>query len=73
MSFTPQQLADEICKHIPDFKITYKPDVRLQYADSWPQSIDDSIARADWGWQHEYDLAKMTKDMLEHIQQMVEH
>jgi nucleoside-diphosphate-sugar epimerase len=73
MSFTPQQLADEICKHIPEFKITYKPDVRQQYADSWPQSIDDSVARADWGWQHEYDLAKMTKDMLEHIQQMVEH
>ncbi|MBK7853188.1 MAG: NAD-dependent epimerase/dehydratase family protein [Bacteroidetes bacterium] len=73
MSFTPKQLADEICKHIPEFKITYKPDVRQQYADSWPQSIDDSVARADWGWQHEYDLAKMTKDMLEHIQHMLVH
>lgn len=71
MSFTPAQLAAEIQKHIPDFKITYKPDVRQQYADSWPQSIDDSFARNDWGWKHEYDLAKMTKDMLEHISLVV--
>ncbi|HNP97638.1 MAG TPA: NAD-dependent epimerase/dehydratase family protein, partial [Bacteroidia bacterium] len=73
MSFTPKQLSEEIRKHIPDFTITYKPDVRQQYADSWPQSIDDSVARTDWGWKHEYDLAKMTKDMLEHIQQMLVH
>ena len=73
MSFTPKMLADEIKKHIPDFTCTYKPDIRQQYADSWPQRIDDSEARADWGWSHEYDLAHMTEDMLSHIQNMVEH
>ncbi len=73
ISFTPAELASEIKKHIPDFKISYKPDVRQQYADSWPQSIDDAHARKDWGWKHEFDLAKMTEDMLHHIQQMVEH
>ncbi|MBL0104773.1 MAG: NAD-dependent epimerase/dehydratase family protein [Bacteroidetes bacterium] len=73
MSFTPAQLADEIRKHIPDFKITYKPDVRQQYADSWPKSIDDSCARTDWKWHAEYDLCRMTEDMLVHIQAMVQH
>jgi nucleoside-diphosphate-sugar epimerase len=73
MSFTPKMLAEEIQKHIPGFTCTYKPDVRQQYADSWPQRIDDSEARADWGWSHEYDLSHMTTDMLVHIQEMVEH
>jgi nucleoside-diphosphate-sugar epimerase len=73
MSFTPAELATEIKKHIPDFKISYNPDVRQQYADSWPQSIDDSVARKDWGWKHDFDLKKMTEDMLHHIQQVVEH
>jgi len=73
MSFTPKMLAEEIQKHIHDFTCTYKPDVRQQYADSWPQRIDDSEARADWGWSHEYDLSHMTEDMLEHIQNTVEH
>jgi len=73
MSFSPAQLAAEIKKHIPDFVISYKPDIRQQYADSWPQSIDDSAARSDWKWQPEYDLSKMTEDMLHHIQQVVEH
>ncbi len=73
ISFSPKQLAEEIKKHIPDFKISYKPDVRQQYADSWPQSIDDSASRKDWNWKHEFDLAKMTEDMLHHIQQVVEH
>jgi nucleoside-diphosphate-sugar epimerase len=71
MSFAPKDLADEIRKHIPGFKITYKSDIRQQYADSWPQSIIDIDARRDWGWKHEYDLKKMTEDMLMHIQQMV--
>ncbi len=71
MSFTPEQLSAEIKKHIPDFKISYKPDIRQEYANSWPNSIDDSRARSDWGWKHEYDLAAMTSDMLQHIQHMV--
>jgi nucleoside-diphosphate-sugar epimerase len=71
MSFTPEQLSAEIKKHIPDFKIMYKPDIRQEYANSWPNSIDDSRARSDWGWKHEYDLAAMTSDMLQHIQHMV--
>ena len=64
VSFSPKQLADEIKKHIPAFTISYKPDFRQQIADSWFKSIDDTTARDDWGWQHEYDLAKMTKDMI---------
>jgi nucleoside-diphosphate-sugar epimerase len=73
MSFTPHMLAEEIKHHIPGFTITYKPDIRQQYADSWPHHIDDSHARKDWSWKHQYDLKKMTEDMLLHIQQMVEH
>lgn len=73
MSFTPEMLAAEIQKHIPDFTCTYKPDIRQRYADSWPQRIDDSEARADWGWSHEYDLPHMTEDMLMHIQQTLVH
>ena len=71
MSFTPRELAAEIRRHLPDFVIDYAPDVRQQYADSWPRSIDDSVARADWGWQHQYDLVRMTEDMLAHIQPAV--
>ena len=73
MSFNPEQLAGEIKKHIPDFNITYKPDIRQKYADSWPKSIDDSKARKDWGWRPEFDLASMTEDMLQHIQMTVNH
>ena len=73
ISFTPDQLAAEIKKHIPDFSISYTPDIRQEYADSWPNSIDDSRARADWGWKHKYDLAAMTNDMLQHIHLMVNH
>jgi|SRR6185437_6274187 len=67
ISFSPEEIAAEIRKHIPEFKITYKPDSRQAIADSWPQSIDDSHARADWGWKHNYSLAGMTEDMLMHI------
>jgi nucleoside-diphosphate-sugar epimerase len=67
MSFSPEEIASEIKKHIPEFTISYQPDYRQQIADSWPQSIDDSVARADWGWQHEYDLPKMTEDMLKNL------
>lgn len=67
MSFAPRDVAAEIRKHIPDFQVTYQPDFRQQIAESWPESIDDSYARQDWGWQPEYDLARMTADMLAHV------
>ncbi|MCF7858696.1 MAG: L-threonine 3-dehydrogenase [Candidatus Cloacimonetes bacterium] len=65
MSFDPEMIADSIRKHIPEFKIAYKIDpVRQEIADSWPNNMDDSAATAEWGWSYEYDLAKMTEDML---------
>ena len=67
MSFSPQEIAAQIKKHIPEFTISYKPDYRQQIANSWPQSIDDSVARNDWGWKEDYDLSAMTKDMLENL------
>jgi nucleoside-diphosphate-sugar epimerase len=67
MSFSPKEIAAEIKKHIPEFEITYKPDYRQAIANSWPQSIDDSVARSDWGWKEEYDLSKMVKDMLNNL------
>jgi len=67
MSFSPAEIAAEIKKYKPDFTISYEPDYRQKIADSWPQSIDDSKARNDWGWKPEYDLAKMTRDMLENL------
>jgi nucleoside-diphosphate-sugar epimerase len=67
MSFSPAEIATEIRKHMPGFEMRYQPDYRQSIADSWPQSIDDSVARAQWGWSHEYDLAKMTEDMLTNL------
>ncbi|MFW9969241.1 MAG: NAD-dependent epimerase/dehydratase family protein [Candidatus Odinarchaeota archaeon] len=64
-SFSAGELAAEIKKHIPKFTIDYKPDFRQQIADSWPKSIDDSTAREEWGWNPSYNLASMTKDMIE--------
>lgn len=68
MSFTPREIAAEITKHLPDFTISYNPDFRQKIADSWPASIDDSCARKDWGWNHQFDLANMTQVMLEMLQ-----
>lgn len=68
MSFTPAQLAEKIRKYIPDFKIDYQIDFRQSIADSWPQSIDDSFARKDWGWKHSYDLDKLVENMMVNIQ-----
>lgn len=67
ISFTPAQIAEEIKKHIPNFTITYKPDFRQKIADSWPASIDDSLAREDWGWKHQYEMDSMTTIMLENL------
>jgi nucleoside-diphosphate-sugar epimerase len=67
LSFTPKELSECIQQHIPDFKITYAPDFRQAIADSWPASIDDSVARKDWGWEERYDLTKMTEVMLRNV------
>jgi len=69
MSFSPKEIAAAIQKHIPDFQIAYEPDFRQQIADGWPQSIDDAAARAHWGWKNEFDLEKMTADMLFHLEE----
>ncbi|SDC38545.1 NAD-dependent epimerase/dehydratase family protein [Niabella drilacis] len=67
ISFSPKEIAAEIKKHMPEFEMAYSPDYRQGIADSWPQSIDDTVARNDWGWKHEYDLPAMTEDMLKHL------
>lgn len=66
-SFAPRDLAIEIQQQLPDFKINYEPDFRQGIAESWPQSIDDAVAKSDWGWKAEYDLRGMTTDMLLHV------
>ncbi|CAH0281568.1 putative epimerase/dehydratase SA0511 [Pedobacter sp. Bi27] len=67
MSFTPEELGQEIGKHIKDFKLDYLPDFRQQIADSWPDSIDDYDARVDWAWQAEFGLKEMVRDMLSNV------
>ena len=67
MSFTPTEVAAEIKKHIPQLEVTYAPDFRQKIADSWPASIDDSRAREDWGWNHQFDLETMTAEMLKNL------
>lgn len=68
MSFSPKEIAAEIKKHIPDFTIKYEPDYRQQIAESWPQSIDDSVAKKDWNWKPEFNLSAMVNDMLLNLQ-----
>lgn len=63
ISFSAEELAKEVNRHLP-IQVEYQPDQRQKIADSWPRSIDDSQARIDWGWQHEFDLPKMTEEML---------
>ncbi len=67
ISFTPKEIAAEIQKHIPDFKISYKPDFRQEIANSWPKSIDDSEAQKDWGWKEKYNLAGLVDNMLKNL------
>ena len=67
MSFSPKEISAELKKHLPKFTIKYEPDYRQQIAESWPQSIDDSVANKDWGWKPKYDLAAMTTDMIRNI------
>ncbi len=68
MNFTPEELAEEIRRHIPSFEIDYRIDpVRQAIADSWPEVIDDSAAREQWGWQPSFDLKSMTADMIDKL------
>lgn len=70
MSFTPGEIHASIQQHYPAFEIVYQPDFRQQIADSWTASIDDSMAREDWGWHAEYDLPSMTVDMLNNLKKL---
>nr|MBN2276470.1 L-threonine 3-dehydrogenase [candidate division Zixibacteria bacterium] len=73
MNFTPELIAAEIKKHIPDFEIDFNVDpVRQSIADSWPNFLDDSAARAEWGWKPTFDLAMMTRDMLDKLSERLE-
>jgi nucleoside-diphosphate-sugar epimerase len=72
ISFTPEQLAEEIKRHLPAFEMSYADnDPRQAIADSWPKSIDDTQAQQDWGWQLEYDLPKITEDMLTNLKKII--
>ena len=70
ISFTPKQIATEICKHIPNFEISYKPDFRQEIANSWPESIDDSFAKNHWGWKLKYNLERITSEMMTNIKNL---
>ncbi len=72
MSFSPKEIAASIKKHIPEFEISYNPDFRQSIADSWPKSIDDGKARADWGWNPKFDLEKMTGEILKNLPALLE-
>ncbi len=67
ISFNPEEIAASIKNQIPEFSISYEPDFRQAIADSWPQSIDDSSAREDWGWKHSFDLNAITEDMIKNL------
>ena len=67
ISFNPDQIANTIKKHIPEFEMSYKLDYRQSIADSWPQSIDDQFARAHWGWKHQFNLNEITEDMIANL------
>jgi nucleoside-diphosphate-sugar epimerase len=68
ISFTPKQITEEIQKHYPNFEVTYEPDFRQKIADSWPNSVNDTEARKDWNWKHQFDLNAMTFEMLTNLE-----
>lgn len=70
MSFTPAELTASIRQYFPDFEVIYAPDFRQAIADSWPKSIDDSVARQEWGWKPAFDLPKMTHEMITHLNEL---
>ncbi len=70
-SLAPQDLVEPIKEHVPEFEITYEPDFRQQIAESWPASIDDSVARKEWGWKPDFDIKAMTEDMIKKISKML--
>ena len=72
ISFSPTEIVASIQKEIPEFSASYNPDFRQAIADSWPDSIDDSVARNDWGWQPAYDLDKMTRTILEGLPELLD-
>ncbi|MFA6251444.1 MAG: NAD-dependent epimerase/dehydratase family protein [Candidatus Paceibacterota bacterium] len=67
ISFSAKELADNVGKYVEDFVCTFVPDERQKIADSWPKTIDDSKARGDWGWQHEFDLDKISVEMIKNL------
>ena len=71
MSFNPEQIAASVRKHIPDFEIEYNPDFRQKIADSWPQSIDDSEAKKDWGWDYSISLDAMSDIMIRNLKKHI--
>ncbi len=70
-STSPAMLASAIRKHYPNFRVTYTPDFRQDIADSWPNSLDDSVAREEWGWQHMYDLEATVSDMIDRLSRRI--
>ena len=72
ISFSAKELAESVAKLMPGFKCDYSPDSRQKIANSWPKTIDDSSAREDWGWKHEYTLDRMSEDMLKNLKQILE-
>lgn len=67
LSFTPEELTAEIRKHLPEFEASYEPDERQEIADSWPDTIDDTAARQDWGWEPDYGFERMVEDMIDNL------
>uniref|UniRef100_A0A1L8E051 L-threonine 3-dehydrogenase, mitochondrial n=1 Tax=Nyssomyia neivai TaxID=330878 RepID=A0A1L8E051_9DIPT len=71
MSFTPEELVAELAKHVPELRVTYKPDSRQLIADSWPQVFDDSEARSDWGWEHKYNMQDLVEMMIGDVRKIL--